>query len=167
MLETRPAGRSYHERALELDAGNGEPDALGAAAERLFDNRRIDLRPDLTRGRLSSDFRGQILSDPCGQKSADLYGQKNAVLGGRLQTEPACNESWPVRRIKRRGRASVQSHKPSGGEARYRRFMEQVARRFASGGRFLDELPKELLANDDELDAVRERFAGVPRRASQ
>jgi hypothetical protein len=28
------------------------------------------------------------------------------------------------------------------GEARYRRFMEQVARRFASGGRFLDELPK-------------------------
>jgi hypothetical protein len=43
----------------------------------------------------------------------------------------------------------------------------QVARRFASGGRFLDELPKELLANDDELDAVRERFAGVPRRASQ
>jgi hypothetical protein len=53
------------------------------------------------------------------------------------------------------------------GEARYRRFMEQVARRFASGGRFLDDLPKELLANDDELDAVRERFAGVPRRASQ
>jgi hypothetical protein len=53
------------------------------------------------------------------------------------------------------------------GEARYRRFMELVARRFASGGRFLDELPKELLANDDELDAVRERFAGVPRRASQ
>jgi hypothetical protein len=50
---------------------------------------------------------------------------------------------------------------------RYRRFIELVAQRFASGGRFLDELPKELLANDDELDAVRERFAGVPRRASQ
>jgi len=40
------------------------------------------------------------------------------------------------------------------GEARYRRFMEHVVQQFTGGARFLDDLPKEPLANDAELDAV-------------
>jgi hypothetical protein len=41
------------------------------------------------------------------------------------------------------------------GEARYRQFMDIVVQRFTGGARFLDDLPKEVLAHDEELDAVR------------
>jgi hypothetical protein len=41
------------------------------------------------------------------------------------------------------------------GKARYQQFMELVVQRFAGGARFLDDLPKETLANDEELDAIR------------
>jgi hypothetical protein len=39
-------------------------------------------------------------------------------------------------------------------EDRYKKFVEHVAERFSGGHRFIDDLPKELVANDTELDAI-------------
>jgi hypothetical protein len=39
-------------------------------------------------------------------------------------------------------------------ESRYRQFVEHVAEEFSGGRRFLDDLPRELLASDVELDAL-------------
>jgi predicted DNA-binding protein len=39
-------------------------------------------------------------------------------------------------------------------EARYKQFLDHVAERFASGKRFVDDLPQERVADDDELAAI-------------
>jgi hypothetical protein len=39
-------------------------------------------------------------------------------------------------------------------ESRYRQFVEHVSEEFSGGRRFLDDLPREVVANDAELDAV-------------
>jgi len=39
-------------------------------------------------------------------------------------------------------------------ETRYTRFVEHVSEQFAGGRRFLDDLPKEVISDDGELDAV-------------
>jgi hypothetical protein len=39
-------------------------------------------------------------------------------------------------------------------EGRYKKFVEYVAEQFSGGHRFLDDLPKEMVANDVELDEV-------------
>jgi len=39
-------------------------------------------------------------------------------------------------------------------ESRYRQFVEHVAEQFSGGRRFLDDLPRELIANDAEIDAI-------------
>jgi hypothetical protein len=39
-------------------------------------------------------------------------------------------------------------------EDRYKKFVEHVAERFSGGHRFLDDLPKEVIANDAELEAI-------------
>jgi hypothetical protein len=40
-------------------------------------------------------------------------------------------------------------------ESRYRQLVEHVAQRFSGGRRFLDDLPRETIANDAELEAFR------------
>ena len=47
------------------------------------------------------------------------------------------------------------------GEARYSRFVEHVAEQFSGGKRFLDDLPREPLANDAELAAAAATDAGA------
>jgi hypothetical protein len=42
-------------------------------------------------------------------------------------------------------------------ESRYRQFVEHVVQQFSGGRRFLDDLPREVVANDVELDAIVER----------
>ncbi len=39
-------------------------------------------------------------------------------------------------------------------ESRYRTFVEHVGQQFSDGRRFLDDLPRETIANDAELDAI-------------
>ncbi len=39
-------------------------------------------------------------------------------------------------------------------ETRYTRFVEHVSEQFAGGRRFLDDLPKEVISDDGELDAI-------------
>jgi hypothetical protein len=51
----------------------------------------------------------------------------------------------------------------SSSESRYRQFVEHVARQFSGGRRFLDDLPREVLANDVELDEIAEEEAHVER----
>jgi hypothetical protein len=48
-------------------------------------------------------------------------------------------------------------------EARYQRFVEHVSEQFAGGRRFLDDLPKELVSDDRELDAALAK-AGRPEK---
>ena len=45
-------------------------------------------------------------------------------------------------------------------ESRYRQFVEHVGEQFSGGRRFLDDLPREVVANEAELDMV----AAAPRR---
>jgi predicted DNA-binding protein len=47
-------------------------------------------------------------------------------------------------------------------EARFKQFLDHVAERFASGKRFVDDLPQERIADDDELAAIAEGVAGGP-----
>jgi hypothetical protein len=49
-------------------------------------------------------------------------------------------------------------------ESRYRQFVEHVTRRFSGGRRFLDDLPRESIADDAELDAIAAN-TGSPRRS--
>ena len=44
----------------------------------------------------------------------------------------------------------------SDAESRYRQFMDYVAHEFTGGRRFLDDLPRESIANDAELEAITE-----------
>jgi hypothetical protein len=53
------------------------------------------------------------------------------------------------------------------GESRYRQYMDVVVQRFAGGARFLDDLPKEPLADDEELDRLAGRTAPIVRKAGQ
>jgi len=39
-------------------------------------------------------------------------------------------------------------------EGAYRKFLEHVAEQFSEGRRFIDDLPKEAIANDTELDEI-------------
>ena len=47
-------------------------------------------------------------------------------------------------------------------EARYRQFLDHVAERVASGKRFVDDLPQERIADDDELAAIAEASGKPP-----
>jgi hypothetical protein len=40
--------------------------------------------------------------------------------------------------------------------ARYRRFVEHVIEQFSGGRRYLDDLPRELIASDPEINAIAE-----------
>jgi hypothetical protein len=48
-------------------------------------------------------------------------------------------------------------------ESRYTQFVEHVTRRFSGGRRFLDDLPREPIADDAELDAIAARSTGSPK----
>ncbi len=48
-------------------------------------------------------------------------------------------------------------------ESRYRQFKDYVTQEFAGGRRFLDDLPREAVADDAELDAIAAN-TGTPRR---
>jgi hypothetical protein len=48
-------------------------------------------------------------------------------------------------------------------ENRYGRFTQHVADQFSAGRRFLDDLPREVVANDVELDAIVDNAAGSPK----
>jgi hypothetical protein len=45
-------------------------------------------------------------------------------------------------------------------ESRYKHFVEHVVEQFSGGRRFLDDLPRETVAKDDELTALAERTVG-------
>ncbi|MGO9836901.1 MAG: hypothetical protein ACLP1X_22120 [Polyangiaceae bacterium] len=47
-------------------------------------------------------------------------------------------------------------------ESRYKQFVEHVVQQFSGGRRFLDDLPREVVANDVELDAIVANSAGSP-----
>ena len=49
-------------------------------------------------------------------------------------------------------------------ESRYRQYMDELVQQFARGHRFLDDLPKELVANDTELDAILAKADEAPPR---
>jgi hypothetical protein len=49
-------------------------------------------------------------------------------------------------------------------ETRYGQFVEHISKQFSGGHRFLDDLPREVIADDAELDAVATN-AGPVRRA--
>jgi predicted DNA-binding protein len=49
-------------------------------------------------------------------------------------------------------------------ESRYGQFVEHINKQFSGGHRFLDDLPREVIANDAELDAIA-ASAGSARRA--
>jgi hypothetical protein len=49
-------------------------------------------------------------------------------------------------------------------ESRYQQFMDYVAQEFTGGRRFLDDLPREVVAKDAELDTIAAN-AGSARRA--
>jgi hypothetical protein len=42
----------------------------------------------------------------------------------------------------------------AGAESRYKQFLDRVAERFASGKRFVDDLPQERIADNEELAAI-------------
>jgi hypothetical protein len=46
-------------------------------------------------------------------------------------------------------------------ESRYRQFVEYVTQQFSGGPRFLDDLPREVLADEAELDAIIEQPTGA------
>jgi len=46
-------------------------------------------------------------------------------------------------------------------DSRYRRFVEHVIEQFSGGRRFLDDLPRESIASDSELNAIADSSASV------
>jgi hypothetical protein len=52
-------------------------------------------------------------------------------------------------------------------ESRYRQFVEHVSEEFSGGRRFLDDLSRELVADDAELDAIVERSTGAPDKSDE
>ena len=47
-------------------------------------------------------------------------------------------------------------------ESRYGQFVEHVSEEFSGGRRFLDDLSREVVANDAELDAIVDNSNGSP-----
>jgi len=60
------------------------------------------------------------------------------------------------------------AHARATAEARYKRFLEHVVEEFARGRRLVDDLPREVIADDGELRKVLDQVAGSeePRRTS-
>ena len=52
-------------------------------------------------------------------------------------------------------------------ESRYRQFVEHVSEEFSGGRRFLDDLSREVDANDAELDAIVDNSNGSPDKSGQ
>jgi hypothetical protein len=52
-------------------------------------------------------------------------------------------------------------------ESRYRQFVEHVSEEFSGGRRFLDDLSRELVADDTELDAIVDNSAGSPDKSDE
>ena len=51
------------------------------------------------------------------------------------------------------------------GESRYRQFMDYVVQEFSGGRRFVDDLPREVVGDDVELDAIAaDRRSGLESR---
>ena len=48
-------------------------------------------------------------------------------------------------------------------ESRYKQFVEHIGKQFSGGRRFLDDFPREVLADDAELDALATNV-GTPKR---
>jgi hypothetical protein len=52
-------------------------------------------------------------------------------------------------------------------ESRYRQFVEHVSEEFSGGRRFLDDLSREVVADDAELDAIVDNSNGSPDKSGQ
>jgi hypothetical protein len=52
-------------------------------------------------------------------------------------------------------------------ESRYRQFVEHVSEEFSGGRRFLDDLSREVVANDAELDAIVDDSNGSSDKSGQ
>jgi len=52
-------------------------------------------------------------------------------------------------------------------ESRYRQFVEHVSEEFSGGRRFLDDLSRELVADDAELDAIVDSSTGSPDKSNK
>jgi hypothetical protein len=52
-------------------------------------------------------------------------------------------------------------------ESRYRRFLEPVARRCSGGPRFLDDLPRQVVADDAELDPIVDHSTASPDKSDK
>jgi hypothetical protein len=52
-------------------------------------------------------------------------------------------------------------------DSRYRRFLQHVTQRFSGGPRFLDDLPRESVADDAELDAIVDNSNGSPDKSQK
>jgi hypothetical protein len=52
-------------------------------------------------------------------------------------------------------------------ESRYRQFVEHVSEEFSGGRRFLDDLSREMVANDAELDAIVDNSNGSPEKGDK
>jgi hypothetical protein len=52
-------------------------------------------------------------------------------------------------------------------ESRYRQFVEHVSEEFSGGRRFLDDLSRELIADDADLDAIVESSTGSPDKSNK
>jgi hypothetical protein len=50
-------------------------------------------------------------------------------------------------------------------ETRYKQFVQHVAQEFSGGRRFLDDLPRESIASDAELDSIAADSASRPQHA--
>jgi hypothetical protein len=50
-------------------------------------------------------------------------------------------------------------------DSRYRRFLQHVTQRFSGGPRFFDDLPRESIADDAELDAIVDKSNGSPDKS--
>jgi hypothetical protein len=52
-------------------------------------------------------------------------------------------------------------------ENRYSRFTQHVADQFSAGRRFLDDLPREVVAEDAELDVIVDNSTGSPDKGDK
>jgi hypothetical protein len=52
-------------------------------------------------------------------------------------------------------------------DSRYRRFLQHVTQRFSGGPRFLDDLPRESIADDAELDAIVDNSNGSSEKSDK
>ena len=52
-------------------------------------------------------------------------------------------------------------------ESRYRQFVEHVSEEFSGGRRFLDDLSREVVANDADLDAIVDNSNSSPDKGDK